>query len=123
MCARSRVSGGDEAALALAVIRPDVLHADERRLGPPQVAPERDARQPLAVPAHLPEEVVRGEEGEVPAEVAVPTNEVDAPDPPVHIPRVAPAVAVLVVEVVRLPRVRREDDGDAVRAEHTRPND
>jgi len=45
------------------------------------------------------------------------------PDRPLraaHVPAVAPAVSVRVVEVVGLPRVRREHDGDAVGAEHTR---
>ena len=52
-------------------------------------------------------------EAERDAEVEERALEVDRPCRAAHVPAVAPAVAVRVPEVVRLPRVRREDDGDA----------
>ena len=42
---------------------------------------------------------------------------------PLGVPGVAPAVAVLVAQVVRLPRQSRHDDGDAMLAEPARPDD
>ena len=152
--------------------------------GRPRSRHSRDADEPRAGAAHLPEEVVRGQEHQVPAQVAVAPQhvvrvlgrvllvageddevvrprervaaperlqvvvgehvgalagpvqprhegqvpvleperdaevevrprEVDAADRAGDVPAVAPAVAVLVVEVVRLPGVRREDDRDA----------
>src|SRR5438270_5872127 len=49
--------------------------------------------------------------------------QVDAAVPTADVPRVAPAIPVPVREVVRRPRVRREDDRDPLRAEPPRPHD
>src|SRR5205807_5531524 len=178
-----RRAGDHVAPLALPVVAPVVLNADEPGLGPAELAPELDFAQPVATEHDLGEEVVRREEGEVAAEVAVAldavvrvpsdvllvpgeddevvargqlvpasellevvvrqevdallrpvqpgderqvpvaeavgnaeveerTPQVDAPDRGAHVPAVAPAVAVCILEVVRLPGVRREHDGD-----------
>src|SRR4029453_11967327 len=47
------------------------------------------------------------------AEVEERPREIDAPGRVADVPAVAPTVAVQVPELVRLPCVRREDDGDA----------
>jgi hypothetical protein len=67
----------------------------------------------------LPGAVQPGDEVEIPvaeaerdAEVEERPLEVDVSRGAADVPAVAPAVAVLVPEVVRLPGVRREDDGD-----------
>ena len=167
----------------LAAVVGEVLDADQPRLRPPEVPPLGHAREHRPLLGDAPEEVVRREEHQVAAEVAVPLDrvvlarrhvlavpgvddevvrlrqlvagerfdvrlgkEVDRllrPVEPVQeplvvaveergnaaveiravkgralvrrpgVPRVAPAVAVGVPEVVRLPGVGREDDGDA----------
>ena len=180
---RRRRGPHDVRALPRPVVAGRVLHADERRLRPSELPPELHSRQPLSVATHLPEEVVRREEEEIAAQVAIalddvvrvrrdvlgvareddevvrrcqpiaarerrdvvvreevdllpgpvqPGDEVEVPVPePVrdaevekrarkvdascraaHVPAVAPAVAVLVPEVVGLPGVRGEHDGD-----------
>ena len=171
----------------------DVLDADERRLGAAEVAPPPRPVEARAAPLDAIEEVVRREEHEVAAEIAVALDdvvgvgrdvllvageddqvvrtgeqvagdalevvvredvrldpplrepaqepavvaaelgrraalevrpgEVDARDARVRVPRVADAVAVDVAPVVGLPRVGREDDGDAVLAERRRAHD
>src|SRR5262245_1485166 len=68
----------------------------------------------------LPGPVQPGDEVEIPvaepkrdAEVEERPGELDAPRRAAHVPAVAPAIAVRVPEVVRLPGVRGQDDGDA----------
>src|SRR5437588_7645339 len=58
-----------------AAIRSDELLADERRLGLADAAPARGADDRAPAPEDTPVEVVRGEEHEVPAEVAEPPDE------------------------------------------------
>src|SRR4051794_2248725 len=57
-----------------------VLDADQSSLRPRQVPPELDPPDALALPVDAPEEVVRGEECEITAQVAVALNQV------VHVP-------------------------------------
>ena len=69
--ATARCRAADEVRpLDPAVVVGAVLDADQRRLGPPLVAPLPRPRQRPAGPVDPPEEVVRGEEGEVAAQVA-----------------------------------------------------
>src|SRR4030095_8790981 len=51
------------------------------------------------------------------------TRDADGVPPAVRVPGVGCAVLVVVAEVVRLPRVRRHHDGDAVFAEPARAQD
>ena len=180
-----------ERSLARAVVVGAVLHTAEPRLGPADGPPLRVTPQDVAILGDLPEEVVRGEEDQPPAEVAealdhvvgvlghvlavareddevvllpelvaareqlevvvredvrvatrllepAEEREVVAEETRRHasfaigpvehdrrltarVPRVAPPVPVRVVEVVGLPGVRRENDGDAILAGLGRP--
>ena len=176
------------------MIRPDVLHADNPRLRTAELPPRRPPHERLPDAVDPPVQVVRREECEIPADVAIPLDhvvpvtshvflvarkddeivvpcelvaardraevvvreEVDRPaglvqprdeleipvveakrHPEVEIrarqvdvalaaadvPGVAPAVAVRVGEVVRLPRLRREHDGNPLRAQPPGPHD
>ncbi len=180
-------------AVAAAIVRA-VLDADQSGFGAAEIAPLRDARHNVILDRDLPEEVVRGEEREVPAQVAVLGDDVvlarrhvlvmageddqrvcvgqrlavadvaqlrvgqvvdvavrlgepaderrvvllpvrrhpaveERPDQarlqllPAGVPRVGLAIAVVVAEVVRLPRLGRHDDGDPVLAEVARSQD
>ena len=177
-----------------AVVAGRPLRANQRRLGPAELAPHLHAPEQLPVALDLPEEVVRGQEHQAPAEVAVAPDDVvdvlghvllvpgendqvvrapqgiaaadplevvirevvdllarplqprdeaqvpvpeakgdaevevgpaqvDRPGGAADVPAVAPAVAVLVEEVVGLPGVGGEHDRDLVLAERTRPQD
>src|SRR6185312_637067 len=63
------------------------LRADERRFGPAEAPPHRDSPDRVAGAVDLPEEVVRGEEHQVAAEVAVALD--DVVDVPGHVLLVA----------------------------------
>src|SRR5919109_352737 len=76
---RGRCTADEIAALPCAVVARRVLDADERRLRPSEPAPELDAGQMVSIAAHLPEEVVRGQEHQVAAEVAIALDDVVLP--------------------------------------------
>ena len=61
----------DPRAAGLAAVVAAVLDAEQRRLGPAEVAPLLRLLHQVAVLDDLPEEVVRGQEREVAAEVAI----------------------------------------------------
>src|SRR5918992_1394621 len=73
-----------------------VVPADEAGLRPAQVAEPPGPPDLVAFQPHLPEEVVRREEGEVAAQVAVPLSEIEAA------PRLILVVPVEDDEVVQL---------------------
>ena len=89
--------------LVAARVRLEVVVGQEVDVLPGPVQPRDKIEIPVAEP-------VRD------AEVEERPREVDRPGRAADVPAVAPAVAVRVPEVVRLPRVRREDDGDARRS-------
>ena len=59
-----------------AVVVRAVLHADQCRFGTAELAPFPGAREQRALAADVPEEVVRGEEDQVAAEIAIALDEV-----------------------------------------------
>ena len=64
------------AGLALAVIRSDVLDADDARFRPAKLAPQPATDEVLSHPIDPPVEIVRREKGEVPSVVAVTLDDV-----------------------------------------------
>src|SRR4029077_17653111 len=60
----------------LAAVVAAVLDADQGRLRPPEVPPLLGLLDRAAVADHAPEEVVRGQEGEVPPKVAIALHDV-----------------------------------------------
>ena len=74
---RRRCGADDEGALDPAVVVRPVLDADDRGFGPADAPPEPCPSQRASLEAHLPEEVVRREEGEIAAEVAEVLDQVE----------------------------------------------
>ena len=74
--ARSACIGDDHRRLVRAAVGRLVLHADQGCLRAAEIAPQVDQLEARAMTVDAPEEVVRRQEHQVPAEIAVPLDDV-----------------------------------------------